>query len=136
MSIFPFGPSLVVAGHSDTSDDDGRFSGQTRSNAAGQWGQNGSGRCRSVTHRVCQDAGDPRFLEVAMKALAEIRDLFKIGAEAESKLRAASPESGLALRALMRAGAIRLTMRWTKPGEDDRSLGGPRLNPFQRFRAV
>jgi hypothetical protein len=30
--------------------------------------------------------GTPRFLETAMKALREIRDLFGIGAEAEGKL--------------------------------------------------
>ena len=47
---------------------------------------------KSVTHRVRKDAGDLRFLEVAMKALREIRDLFGIGAEAESKLSAAVPE--------------------------------------------
>jgi hypothetical protein len=68
---------------------------------------------RSVTHRVRRDAGDPRFLEVAMKALREIRDLLKIGADAESKLKAASPEGGLALEALMRTGAARLTTRWS-----------------------
>ena len=39
---------------------------------------------------VRRDAGDVRYLEMAMKALAEIRDLFKIRAEAESKLTAAS----------------------------------------------
>jgi hypothetical protein len=41
---------------------------------------------KRVTQRVRKDAGEPRFLEVTMKALREIRDLFKIGAEAESKL--------------------------------------------------
>ena len=39
---------------------------------------------------VRRDAGDVRYLEMAMKALAEIRDLFKIRAEAESKPTAAS----------------------------------------------
>ena len=38
LSVDPF---LVAAGDSDTSDDDGRLSGRTRSNAAGQRGQNG-----------------------------------------------------------------------------------------------
>jgi molybdenum-dependent DNA-binding transcriptional regulator ModE len=72
---------------------------------------------RSITRRGRKDAGDPRLLEVAMKALREIRDLFGIGAEAESKLRAASPEGGLALEALLRTGAARLTTRWAKPVE-------------------
>jgi hypothetical protein len=73
---------------------------------------------RSVTHRVRNGAGDVRYLEVEMKALREIRDLFKIGAEAESKLGAvASSQGGLALEALMRTGAARLTTRWAKPLE-------------------
>jgi hypothetical protein len=72
---------------------------------------------RSATHRVRRDAGDPRFLEVALKALCEIRDLFGLGAEAQSKLRAAVPEGGLALHTLMRTGAARLTKRWTMPVE-------------------
>jgi hypothetical protein len=71
---------------------------------------------RSVTHRVHRDAGDPRFLELALKASREIRDLFRIGAEAESKLRAASSEGGLALEALMRTGAVRLATRWGMDG--------------------
>jgi hypothetical protein len=41
---------------------------------------------RSVTHHVRKDAGDVRYLEIAMKALREIRDLFGIGAETESEL--------------------------------------------------
>jgi hypothetical protein len=65
-----------------------------------------SGRLRltgkSFTHHVRKDAGDPRFLELALNALREIRDLFGIGAEAEIKLRATSREGGLALEALMR----------------------------------
>jgi hypothetical protein len=68
---------------------------------------------RSVTHRVRKDTGDPRFLDVAMKALAEIRDLFGIGAEAQSKLRTAVPEGGLAIEALLRTGAARLITRWS-----------------------
>lgn len=68
---------------------------------------------KSVSHQVRKDAGDVRFLEAAMKALREIRDLFKIGAEAESKLKAASPRADSRLRrscglerfGLRRAGA-------------------------------
>lgn len=71
---------------------------------------------RSVTRSVRRNPGDPRFLELAMKALREIRDLFGIGAEAESKLRAASPEGGLALEALLRTGAARLTTQWRVDG--------------------
>jgi hypothetical protein len=69
-----------------------------------------------VAHRVRRDAGDPRFLEVALKALREICDLFGIGAEAESKLRAASPEGGLALEALIHTGEVRLATRWSGVG--------------------
>jgi hypothetical protein len=68
---------------------------------------------KGVTRSVRKGAGDPRFLEMAMKALREIRDLFGIGAEAESKLRAAVRENGLAIEALMRAGAARHTTRWS-----------------------
>jgi hypothetical protein len=68
---------------------------------------------RSVTHRVRRNAGDPRFLEMAMKALREIRDLFGIGAEAEGKQRASSPQPSVALQALMRTGAARLMTRWS-----------------------
>jgi hypothetical protein len=74
---------------------------------------------RSVTHRVRKDAGDPRFLEVAMKSLREIRDLFGIGVEAESKLSAASSEGGLAIEALLRTGAARLTTRWNNDLKQD-----------------
>jgi hypothetical protein len=74
---------------------------------------------KSVTHRVRNGAGDVRYLEVAMKALREIRDLFGIGAEAQSKLRTAGPEGGLALRALMWTGAVRLATRWAIPVESD-----------------
>ena len=84
---------------------------------------------KRVTHRVSKDAGDVRFLELAMKVLREMRDLFGIGAEAESKLRAASPEGGLALEALLRTGAARLTTRWRNaPLEHD--------IPFSDFRTV
>jgi hypothetical protein len=38
---------------------------------------------KNVTHHVRKGAGDIRYLEVLMKAFAEIRDLFKLGAEAE-----------------------------------------------------
>ena len=71
---------------------------------------------KGVTSRVRKDAGDPRFLEVALKALREIRDLFGIGAEGEGKLKAASPESGRALEALVRTGAARVTTRWRVEG--------------------
>jgi hypothetical protein len=67
---------------------------------------------KAVTHRVRKDAGDVRYLEMAMRAQREIRDLFGLGAEAESKLRAAAPEGGLAIEALLRTGAARLTTRW------------------------
>jgi hypothetical protein len=70
---------------------------------------------RSVTHRVRKDAGDVRFLEVAMKALREIRDLFKIGAEAETKLQAVVPDGGPALEALGQTGTIRITTKWGQP---------------------
>jgi hypothetical protein len=69
---------------------------------------------RRVSRRVRRDAGDVRFLEVAMKALREIRDLFKIGAEAESKLKAASPDGGLALETLARTGEVRLMRKASK----------------------
>jgi hypothetical protein len=72
---------------------------------------------KSVSHHVRKDAGDVRFLEMAMKALREVRDLFGIGAEAESKLKAAVPDGGLALEALLRNGAVRLATRWRKPVE-------------------
>jgi hypothetical protein len=39
---------------------------------------------RTVTHHVRKDAGDVRYLETAMVALKEIRDLWSIGADAES----------------------------------------------------
>jgi hypothetical protein len=68
---------------------------------------------RSLTNHVRKDAGDVRHLEVALKALREIRDLFGIGAEAEGKQRAASPQASVALQALMRTGAARLTTRWS-----------------------
>jgi hypothetical protein len=67
---------------------------------------------KNDTHHVRKDAGDVRFLEVAMKALREIRDLFGIGAEAQSKLKATAPEHGLALGALVRTGAARLVTKW------------------------
>jgi hypothetical protein len=66
-----------------------------------------------ASHSMHTNAGDPRFLEMALKALREIRDLFGIGAEAESKLRAAVPDGGLALETLMRTGAVRLATRWS-----------------------
>jgi hypothetical protein len=70
---------------------------------------------KRVTRSVRRDAGDVRFLEMALKALHEIRNLFGIGAEAETKLRAVSPEGDSHLRrscgperfGLRRAG------RWT-----------------------
>lgn len=85
---------------------------------------------KSVTHRDRRHPGDPRFLEIAMKTLREIRDLFGIGAEAQSKLRAASPDGGLALEALMRGEAVRLTARWGKAVEDDTPHYGSRLIPL------
>jgi hypothetical protein len=54
---------------------------------------------KSVTHHVRKSAGDVRYLEVALKALRELRDLFGIGAEAEGKQRAASPQASVALQA-------------------------------------
>ncbi len=60
---------------------------------------------KSVTHHVRKSAGDVRYLEVALNALREIRDLFGIGAEAEGKQGAASPQASVALQALMRTGA-------------------------------
>lgn len=72
---------------------------------------------KSVRRRIRKDAGDVRFLEVALTALREIRDLFGLGAAAGSKLRAASPKGGLALEALVRTGAVRLVTRWAKPVE-------------------
>ncbi len=72
---------------------------------------------RRVIHHVRKDAGDVRYLEVAMNALREVRDLFKIGAEAESELRAGSSQCGLALEDLMRTGAVRLATRWAEPAE-------------------
>jgi hypothetical protein len=80
---------------------------------------------KSVTRRVRKGAGDVRYLETAMKALREIRDLFGIGAEAESKLRAASPECGLALETLLRTGDVRLTTRWSEPFAADADLQRP-----------
>jgi hypothetical protein len=75
---------------------------------------------KSVTHHVRKGAGDVRYLEVAMKALREVRDLFGIGAEAESKLGAtASSQRGLALQALMQTGSVRLATRWAIPVESD-----------------
>ena len=68
---------------------------------------------RIVTHRIRRDAGNPRFLEMAIEALHEICDLFGIGAEAESKLKVAAPEGGLALEALVRSGEVRVTTRWS-----------------------
>jgi hypothetical protein len=68
---------------------------------------------KSVTHHVGKDAGDVRYLEMAMKALREIRDLFKIGAEAESKLGAAAREGSLALEALVQTGSLRIKTRWS-----------------------
>jgi hypothetical protein len=41
---------------------------------------------KSVTRSVRKDAGDVRYLELALKALAEIRDLLGIRAGPESKL--------------------------------------------------
>ena len=79
---------------------------------------------KSVTHRVRKDAGDIRYLEVAMKALSEIRDLFKIGPESESSLRAEAPKRGLALGAALRGGSIRLPTRWkSEPLEEDLPFG-------------
>jgi hypothetical protein len=51
------------------------------------------------------------------RALREIRDLFGIGAEAESKLGAGLFDGQLELEALMRTGAARVTTRWDKPVE-------------------
>lgn len=84
---------------------------------------------RSVTRRVRKDAGDVRFLEVAMEALRETRDLFKIGAEAESKLKAASPERGPALGALLRKREVRLTARWSRPPNVEHNLDITPLKP-------
>jgi len=69
---------------------------------------------KSVTRSVRQNAGDVRYLEVGMKALAEIRDLFKIGAEAESKVGAA-PNGSRLLDALVRSGSVRIQTRWSDP---------------------
>jgi hypothetical protein len=55
-----------------------------------------------------------------MKALAEISDLFKIGAEAESKLRAAEPKGSLSLDALVRSGSIGIRTRWSEAVEQRR----------------
>ena len=75
---------------------------------------------KGVTHHVRRDAGDLRYLEMAMKALREVRDLFGIGAEAASKLRGTSPDGGHALDALVRSGSIRLATRWrSEPLEHD-----------------
>jgi hypothetical protein len=71
---------------------------------------------KRVTQSMRKGAGDVRFLEMAMKALREIRDLFGIGAEAQSKLGAAAPVGGPALEALVRTGAARLTTRWSGDG--------------------
>ena len=51
------------------------------------------------------------------RALREIRDLFGIGVEAESKLGAGLFDGQLELEALMRTGAARVTTRWGKPVE-------------------
>jgi len=69
---------------------------------------------KSVALHARKDAGDVRYLEVAMKALAEIRDLFKIGAEAESKAGAA-PNGSRLLDVLVRSGSVRIQTRWSDP---------------------
>jgi hypothetical protein len=59
-----------------------------------------------------------------MKALREIRDLFKIGAEAESKLQTVVPDGGPALEALGHTGTIRLTTKWG-PARNRRAASAP-----------
>jgi hypothetical protein len=80
-------------------------------NESGQLGLRG----KSVIRHVRKDAGDVRYLEVAMKALAEIRDLFKIGAEAESKLGLAARNGSALLDALARGGSIGIQMQSREP---------------------
>jgi hypothetical protein len=53
----------------------------------------------SVTHHIRDGAGGILYLEVVMKALAEIRDLFKLGTEAEGFYRQRSHRFGRQLEA-------------------------------------
>ncbi len=61
---------------------------------------------KSVTRLIRKGGGDVRYLEVALKALGGIRDLFGIGAEAESKLRATVAEGSPTLQALTQTRAL------------------------------
>jgi hypothetical protein len=70
---------------------------------------------RTITQHVRKDAGDVRYLEGAMAALKEIRDLWIIGAEAESKLERFRGHSEPTLPALVQSGAVRITMKWGGP---------------------
>jgi hypothetical protein len=80
-----------------------------------------------VTHSLRTDAGNPVFLEIALKALREIRDLYSLGAEAESKLKGASGKSNLRLETLLRTGAIRLSTRWGRPAESGANAQRPAI---------
>jgi hypothetical protein len=75
------------------------------SNERGKLGLRG----KAHTRHVRKDAGDVRYLEVAIKALAEIRDLFKIGAKAESKVGAAPKGSPL-----VHSGSTRVRTHWAE----------------------
>ena len=82
---------------------------------------------KSVTHRVRKGAGDVRFLEMALEALAEIRDLFKIGAEAERILRVARPKEALLSTRLGRKGWTGHTTQRSEPLDAARDLSTPRF---------
>jgi hypothetical protein len=101
----------------DRSADDGAREGRVQTietaDANGKLGLTG----KSVTTRVRKGAGDIRYLEIAMDALAEIRDLFGIGAEAESKVSARARKGSPLLEALALKGSIQIRTQWAESVE-------------------
>jgi hypothetical protein len=81
------------------------FASRTIENSAGNGNPRLSGR--TVTQHF--DAGDVRYLETAMAALKEIRELFCIGAAAESGPKGTFGERDFTLEALVKIGAVRIT---------------------------
>jgi hypothetical protein len=82
---------------------------------------NGSGKLgltgKSVTHRVRRDAGDPTLPRNGDESSARDPRSLRDRCRSRGQARDAVPEGGLALEALLRTGAARLTMRWAKPLE-------------------
>jgi len=73
---------------------------------------------KTLERRTEVGAGDIRYLDAALRAMKEIRDLFGLGADAEAKIKAAATAAGgPTIEALVTSGGVAIKTRWGTPAE-------------------